>query len=52
MLPVFLVELLDIDPSEGMTNEELELVIRKQLEIVAPRWPDPSRLDDAVEAVT
>ena len=40
-----------MNASEGLTNEELDEVIRSELAVVAPSWPDPERLDDAAEAL-
>ena len=40
-----------MNASEGLTNEELDEVIRSELAVVAPSWPDQERLDDAAEAL-
>ena len=41
----------DFDVEEGMNRTYFEALIRRELELLSPSWPDPARLDDAVEAV-
>ena len=37
--------------TEGMSREELDAKIAEEVAKVAPRWPDPSREEDAVQAL-
>ena len=39
------------DLSAGINRTDFEAFIRSELELLSPSWPDPARLDDAVEAV-
>ena len=38
-------------PENGLNRTDFDMMIEEQLSIVAPSWPDPSRLNDAIEAV-